>query len=80
MTTLIAREFAANLNDNDFNALYDEFLTKKTAILDEAVNVRAKCNEFVFEQFNELYEAKELKKTIKFNARFAEIGEAAYYE
>jgi len=80
MNKLITREFAANLNDDDFNAMYNEFLTKKTDILDEAVNIKAKKNEFVFEQFNELYEAKELKKTIKFNARISEIGEAAYYE
>ena len=80
MKTLITKEIAANLNDEELNVLYNEWLSKKSAVLDEAVNINAKEDEFVFQQFNELYEAKELKKTMKFEARFKEVGEAAYYE
>ena len=80
MTTLITKEEAVILSDDKLNALCEEWLTKKVFILDNPAKKRTEKDEFAFNQFNELYEAKELKKEIKFKARLEEVGEAAYYE
>jgi hypothetical protein len=80
MKNLITRNEAAVMTEVEFNNAYESALAEKSNLMSCGVTAELiEDNKFIFEQFNELYEAKSIRAKAAFETKFNEVGEDAYY-